>query len=66
MLLYLQLLAFLGVSWASTLLVDTQYGRVQGHLVSSIKGKERVEVGAFLGIPYGKSTAGEMRFKVGI
>ncbi|KAI4815599.1 hypothetical protein KUCAC02_005740, partial [Chaenocephalus aceratus] len=41
------------------LLVDTKHGRVQGKLLSVLGG----DVGAFLGIPYGKPPVGKLRFR---
>ncbi len=61
----LLILLFPAVSHAATVLVDTQYGPVRGHCVSCRTRGAKVDVTAFLGIPFGKSTAGEMRFRVG-
>ncbi|XP_031717211.1 acetylcholinesterase-like [Anarrhichthys ocellatus] len=51
---------FLTVSLATQddLVIDTRHGKVQGKLLSVLGGN----VGAFLGIPYGKPPLGKLRF----
>lgn len=59
--IFLLLLHFLTASPATQvdLVINTSHGKVQGKLISVLGG----DVGAFLGIPYGKPPLGKLRFR---
>lgn len=48
------------------IVVDTEYGPVEGHVVPVDNGRFQSDVNVFYAVPYGKSTAGENRFRVSI